>query len=424
MASEKSFCRVFLNPSDIGGRYSALSYFGLVPAAAMGIDLEQVLDKAEEMVQACASSVPARENAGVWLGVIFATLAQRGRNKITIITSPSLESFGMWAEQLIAESTGKEGKGLIPIAGEPVGAPKVYGDDRVFVYLRLGTDKNAALDKKVDALEKAGQPVVRLLMDDKIAIGAEFFRWEFAVAVAGALIGINAFDQPNVQESKDNTKRVLQVHETEKQFKRGAPSWEGKQVAVTWAQQAEPAKSLRENLAAFFKLCQPGDYLALMAYLEQTDQSDAAFEKMRVTARDALKLATTLGYGPRFLHSTGQLHKGGPNNVLAVQISAENAKDVPIPGENYTFGVLKHAQAIGDWQALETHGRRAMQIHLKRGAKLEEVVAAIEAALRPESGARKRSMPKPRKALKARATRTAKARKPARAAKKRTARPR
>ena len=402
MASEKSFRRVFLNPSDIGGRYSALSYFGLVPAAAMGIDLDQVLDKAEEMMHACASSVPARENAGVWLGVIFATLAQRGRNKITIITSPGLESFGMWAEQLIAESTGKEGKGLIPIAGEPVGAPKGYGADRLFVYLRLGTDKNAALDKKVDALEKAGQPVVRLLMDDKIAIGAEFFRWEFAVAVAGALIGINAFDQPNVQESKDNTKRVLQVYETEKQFKTGAPSWEGRKVAVTWAQQAEPAKSLRENLAAFFKLSQPGDYVAFMAYLEQTDQSDAAFEKIRVTARDALKVATTLGYGPRFLHSTGQLHKGGPNNVLAVQITAEDTKDVPIPGETYTFGVLKHAQAIGDWQALETHGRRAMQIHLKRGAKLEEVVAAIEAALRPESDTRKRAMPKPKKTVKAR----------------------
>ncbi|MBI4785510.1 MAG: bifunctional transaldolase/phosoglucose isomerase [Chloroflexi bacterium] len=415
MAREKEFRRVFLNPSDIGGRYSALSYFGLVPAAAMGVDLEKVLDKADEMAQACASSVPARDNAGVWLGVILATLARRGRDKITIITSRKLESFGMWAEQLIAESTGKEGKGLVPIAGEPVGAPPfdsaqgVYGDDRVFVYLRLGTDKTAALDKKVDALEKAGQPVVRLLMDDPIAIGAEFFRWEFAIAVAGALMGINPFDQPNVQESKDNTKRVLEQYATKKQFAIGAAAWAGDKVAVRWTGPSAGAQGLRANLAAFLQSRQPGDYLAFMAYLEQTRQNDATCAKMRVMARDALKIATTVGYGPRFLHSTGQLHKGGPDKVLAVQITAEDAKDVSIPGENYTFGVLKRAQAIGDWQALETHGRRALQIHLKRGAKLEDVVAAVQAALRPEKGAHKRAAPRPRARVAKKAKRTARA---------------
>lgn len=407
-AKDNGFRRVFLNPVDIGGRYSALSYFGLVPAATMGIDLKAVLSTAEEMVEACASSVPARENPGVGLGVIFGALAQRGRDKITIITSPGLASFGLWAEQLIAESTGKEGKGLVPVANEPVRAPAVYGDDRVFVYLRLATDRTATLDQKVDALEKAGQPVIRLQMDDKNAIAAEFFRWEFAIAVAGALIGINPFDQPNVQESKDNTKRVLQAYQVEGKFSTGAPAWESSKFAVRSSPQGERAKHLRENLAAFFKLVKPGDYVALMAYLEQTGRSDAAFEEIRIAVRDALKVATTLGYGPRFLHSTGQLHKGGPNTVLALQITGEDAVDVPVPGENYTFGALKHAQAIGDWQALETHGRRALQIHLKRGARLEEIVAAVQGALRSERKTRRRPAPTVRKPVKSRTAKKAK----------------
>jgi hypothetical protein len=336
------------------------------------------------MMRSCAAEVPARTNPGVWLGTIFGTYAQRGRDKITIFTSKSVDSFGSWAEQLIAESTGKEGRGLVPVVGEPIGTPDDYGNDRVFVYLNLASDKNAALEKKIDALEKAGQPVVRLKMDDKYALGAEFFRWEFAIAVAGALIGIDAFDQPNVQESKDNTKRVLQSYEANKHFETTQPSWEGPNVAVTWSQQTEVAKSLRENIAAFLKQCRSGDYVALMAFVTQTDKSDAALEAARVAIRDSLKVATTLGYGPRFLHSTGQLHKGGANNILAIQITAEDSVDAPIPGEPYSFGVLKHAQAIGDWQSLISHGRRGLQIHLKRGAKIDEVAAAVQAAVEPE----------------------------------------
>jgi transaldolase/glucose-6-phosphate isomerase len=406
-AQEKGFRRTFLNPSDIGGRYSALSYFGLVPAAVMGIDIGALLDAADGMVKACASSVPARDNPGLWLGVVFGTLAQRGRNKITLVTSPGIDSFGMWAEQLIAESTGKEGKGLVPIDREPLGPPSVYGDDRLFVYLRLDSARNAQLDRKVSALEQAGQPVLRLHLDDKKALGAEFFRWEFAIAVAGALLGIDAFDQPNVQESKDNTKRVLEAYEKAGAFEMGQPGWENQQVAVYWSHQPEGAKSLRENLAAFFRLCRPGDYFAIMAYVEQNDQNDTALQEARVAARDALKIATTLGYGPRFLHSTGQLHKGGPNTVLALQIVARDRIDVPVPGEPYTFGTLKQAQAIGDWQALETHGRRALRIQFKRGADLRLLAQAIQGAPHPERPARKPARPTrptPRGKTKRRAT--------------------
>lgn len=400
-ATEQNFRRIFRNPQDIGGRYSALSYFGMVPAALMGIDVAQLLDSAQEMMEACAASVPARQNPGEWLGVVFGTLGQHGRDKITIVTTPALASFGLWAEQLIAESTGKDGKGLVPVAGEPLGAPRVYGNDRLFVYLRREGDRALALDRKVAALEKAGQPVVRLKMDGQDDIGAEFFRWEFAVAIAGALLGIDAFDQPNVQESKDNTKRVLQVYEANGAFSTGEPAWQSSKVSIQWAQHPGGARNLRENIAAFLKQSQPGDYVAFMAYVEQTAGSDAAFRLMRAAVRDTLKVATTLGYGPRFLHSTGQLHKGGENNVLAIQITADDAREIPIPGESYGFSVLKHAQAIGDWQALETHGRRALSIHLKRGGRLADVVGAVQAALGTERAARAEPRPKPRRVAKA-----------------------
>ncbi len=385
-AQEKKFRRIFQNPSDLGGRYSALSYFGLVPAALMGIDLDRVLGGAEKMMGASGANVPTRENPGAWLGVILGTLAKAGRDKITFVMSPALESFGLWAEQLIAESTGKQGKGMVPIAGEPIGMPNVYGGDRVFVYLRL----DDALDKQVDALEQAGQPVVRLELGDKYDIGAEFFRWELATAVAGALLEIDPFDQPNVQESKDNTKRVLAQYEANKAFPVRPPTWEGKTATLTWAQPFDGADDLRESIAAFLKLAKPGDYLALMAYLEQDAANDQAFTAVRVAIRDALKLATTLGYGPRFLHSTGQLHKGGANNILAVQITADDTVDVPVPGEPYTFGTLKHAQALGDWQALVQHGRRALQIHLKRGGRVAEIVSAFQGAVAPKHANGKR----------------------------------
>ena len=397
-ALENHFRRVFQNPGDIGGRYSALSYFGLVPAAAMGLEVGQLLDRAEEMARACGPDKPARGNPGVWLGTVLGTLAQHGRNKVTLVASRSIGSFGTWAEQLIAESTGKEGKGLIPVDREPVGAPAAYGDDRVFVYLRLASDRTDGLDRKVDALEQASQPVIRYELGNKYAMGAEFFRWEFAIAVAGAVIGIDAFDQPNVQESKDNTQRELEVYEAHHSFEAGPPAWEDKQVAVYLSQESVGAKSLRGNLDAFFKLKRPGDYLALMAYLEQTPENDETLQEARVAVRDALKIATTLGYGPRFLHSTGQLHKGGPNTVLALQVTAEDKGDVPIPGEPYTFGTLKHAQSLGDWQSLITHGRRALRIHLKKGARLELVLADVRAALYPGRATRRAARPPARKA--------------------------
>jgi transaldolase/glucose-6-phosphate isomerase len=378
LAREKNFRRIFLNPSDIGGRYSALSFFGLVPAALMGINLAKLLDRAEEMMSACAANVPAEENPGEWLGVTLATLAQHGRDKITFITPKQLATFGTWAEQLIAESTGKEGKGLVPIDGEPLGKPAAYGMDRVFVYVQLGERQTPTIERTLRALAKIGHPIIRTQLRDVYDIGAEFFRWEFAIAIAGALIGINAFDQPNVEEAKKNARALLtddQRPMTEK------PVWENKQFAV-YSTAPITAKNLRGVLDAYFKLAQPNDYLALMAYLQNTPANNAALNKIRVAVRDALQIATTLGYGPRFLHSTGQLHKGGANNVLALQITTDHARDVPIPGVAYSFGKLIDAQAWGDWQALKNNGRRVLRIHLKRGAKMNGLAQTFNRALK------------------------------------------
>jgi hypothetical protein len=325
------------------------------------------------MARACASE----KNPGVWLGAIWATLAQRGRDKITIIPSRGLETFGAWAEQLLAESTGKEGKGLVPIDGEPHAPASQYGADRVYVYLRLSGAKNVALDRKVTALEEAGQPVVRLQLRDVYDIGAEFFRWEFATAVAGARLGINAFDQPNVQESKDNTKRVLES----KKLKPEKPVWQNKQFAI-YATDKIKAKTLRDVLRAFIASARAGDYFAVMAYLERGSKNERALQSIRVAARRATKLATTLGYGPRFLHSTGQLHKGGANTVLGLQITAEDRVDAKIPDAAYSFGALKRAQALGDWQSFKDHKRRALRVHLKRGATLAQFAKEFASAVK------------------------------------------
>ena len=377
LALAKQFRRVFENPSAIGGRYSALSFFGLVPAALIGIDIAKVLDRAEEMARACAANVSAENNPGEWLGVALATLAQHGRDKITFVTSPAIATFGAWAEQLIAESTGKEGKGLVPVDGEPLGKPAQYGTDRVFVYVQLGKRAEPATEHALGLLEQVGHPIIRLQLRDAYDIGAEFFRWEFAIAVAGALIGIDAFDQPNVQESKDNTKRVLGMTDAERSRAQAKPVFENKQVAV-YATEKIAAKNLGDALKVFFKLAQPNDYVALMAYLPNTPANAAALKTMRTTIRAALKVATTVGFGPRFLHSTGQLHKGGANNVVGVQITGEPATDAPVPGEAFSFGTLIRAQALGDWQALENHGRRALRVHLKRGAKLSDLAQVIK----------------------------------------------
>ncbi len=371
--------RVFRNPSDIGGRYSALSYFGLVPAALMGIDLDRLLDRAEAMARACAADVPAETNPGEWLGVTLATLADQGRDKLTFVAARGVAAFGAWAEQLIAESIGKENqKGIVPVDGEPLARPRAYGNDRLFVHLQLGDKKEARVERALNALEKTGHPILRLHWRDAYDLGAEFFRWEFATAIAGALFGVNPFDQPDVDEAKANAQKFLT---TDGRLPTDAkPIFENKAFAV-YATEKITAKNLRDALRAFFALAQPGDYLALMAYLPPTPARRAALESLRVAARDARQIATTVGFGPRFLHSTGQLHKGGANRVLALQITADSPTEAKIPGEAYTFGALLRAQAAGDWQALARRGRRVWRVHLKRGSTLSELVAvAVRAA--------------------------------------------
>jgi len=349
-AQAKKFRRTFLNPADIGGRYSALSYFGLVPAALGGVDLGGLLDQAANMVQACSPSVPVAENPGAWLGAVFAESAKAGRDKVTIVIPKAVASFGIWAEQLIAESTGKQGSGLIPVADEPLGPPDVYGNDRLFVRLVLpGDDADAA---RFDALSKAGHPVVTLKLSDPLGIGAEFFRWEYAIAVAGVSLQINVFDQPNVQEAKDLTKKVLSE---------GNPPTVGE--GIRWS--GQKGSTLNAAIETLLAQVKRGDYVALLAYVGPDAEHDAALGAIRLAIRDKHRVATTLGYGPRYLHSTGQLHKGGPNTGVFLQIVGDDPDDLPIPGETFTFGVLKQAQALGDFQALRNHGRRVLRVQMR-----------------------------------------------------------
>jgi len=348
-ASQRGFRRTFLNPADIGGRYSALSYFGLVPAALGGVDLTGLLDRAATMMRACSPSVPVAENPGAWLGAVFAEAARVGRDKITIVAPAAIQSFGVWAEQLIAESTGKEGKGLVPVADEALGPPDVYGADRLFVRLALPGDQEPIA---VSALSKAGHPIVTLKLNDPLDIGAEFFRWEYAIAVAGAILGINVFDQPNVQEAKDLTKKVLSE---------GNPPTVGE--GIRWA--GQPGATLEAAIRALLGQVRAGDYVALLAFIAPTAEYDRALNAIRLAIRDTHRVATTVGYGPRYLHSTGQLHKGGPNTGVFLQLVSDDPNDLPIPGEKFSFGVLKQAQALGDFQALRNHGRRVLRIQAR-----------------------------------------------------------
>ncbi|MAX58625.1 MAG: glucose-6-phosphate isomerase [Chloroflexi bacterium] len=343
LAIDQGFRRVFANPPAIGGRYSVLSYFGLVPATLIGLDLSKLIDRADRMREETFSNVTVQENPGAWLGAVMGVLAQQGRDKLTLVTSPSIGSFGLWVEQLIAESTGKEGLGIIPVAGEPLTSPNHYGGDRLFVYLRLDGDNNDESDRAVQAIQESGQPLVRLNLMDKYDVGAEFFRWEMATAVAGSILGINPFDQPNVQAAKDMTDSVLG------QFERSGEL---------------PPMEASSSLGDLLSQGGPGDYLVIMAYIRQTPQVDQALDDLRrkVTARHGI--ATTMGYGPRFLHSTGQLHKGGPGSGLFLQLTGEHAHDLTIPGAPYTFGVLADGQAVGDLRALLASLRRAVRVDL------------------------------------------------------------
>ena len=348
LAQEHDFRSVFAAAPDIGGRYSVLSYFGLVPAALTGIDVMELLYRADCMREACASCVPAHDNPGAWLGAVMGSLARQGRDKLTLVTSPSVSGFGLWAEQLIAESTGKEGMGIVPVAGEPLVSADRYGDDRLFVYLRLEGDDNSDADDAIEGIEASGQPVVRLDLRDKYDLGAEFYRWEFATAVAGAILGINPFDQPNVQRAKDMTDRVLGQYQTSDKLPR-----------------SEVGGSFEKLLADVG----PSDYLAIMAYVRQTHEADRAFNALRRAAIEKYGIATTLGYGPRFLHSTGQLHKGGPSSGLFLQLTADHGESLAIPGKPYSFGTLADAQALGDLEALQEAGRRVAWVHSDTGVE-------------------------------------------------------
>ena len=382
IAREANFRHVFLNPADIGGRYSALSYFGMVPAALMGLDVDEMLRRA---MAACAVSVSVTENEALRLGCVMGALARAGRDKLTLITSPDISSLGLWIEQLVAESTGKEGKGIVPVAGESLRPPEGYGDDRVFVVIHTGK-LDSDTDAKLRELESAGHPVVRRALKDLLDLGAEFFIWEFATAVAGALWEINPFDQPNVQESKDNTNHFLEEFKKTGSLPEQQAQSFSLELELVWADRPtrtegeEPRPRLNRVLSDHLARVNPGDYIALLAYIQETKKHDELLQAIRTRLGTRFRVATTTGYGPRFLHSTGQLHKGGPDSGVFIQLTCDAKTGLAIPGETYTFGVLRQAQALGDFSSLVSHGRRAIRIHLGKGveAALERLLTIIE----------------------------------------------
>ena len=371
-AQSEKVRHIFHGVPSIGGRYSALSDFGMVPAAAIGIDTKQFLDRAGEMAVSCSARVPAHDNPGVILGNILGVLASEGRDKVTIISSPGIHGLGAWLEQLLAESTGKMGKGLIPVDREPLGPPEVYGGDRVFVYLRLDTGIDAPQEQAVSALEAAGQPVVRISIPDIYGLGQEFFRWEIATAVAGSVMGINSFDQPDVEASKLATQKLTSEFEQTGSLPPEKPILEDGGVqffaddenASVLAAAAGGEKSLDSFVQAHLGRLSGGDYLALLAYVEMNAAHESSLQEVRKVVRDKTKAATCLGFGPRFLHSTGQAYKGGPNTGVFLQITCDDAADLPVPGQKYTFGVVKAAQARGDFEVLAERKRRALRVHL------------------------------------------------------------
>ncbi|MDD5398045.1 MAG: glucose-6-phosphate isomerase [Dehalococcoidia bacterium] len=359
LAQEEGFRQIFLNPADIGGRYSILSYFGLVPATLIGIDITTLLLQANRMRETCSSHVPPHENSGFWLGACLGTLAMKGLDKLTLVMSVSIGTFGLWIEQLIAESTGKDGKGIIPIANEPLMEPTCYGNDRLFIYLRIEGDRNQATDTAIGRLISAGHPVVVLKLRNTYDMGAEFFRWEFATAVAGAVLCVNPFDQPDVQKAKDTTGRLLQEYAVSGRL---------------------PRVDNSGSLADLLKNSGKGRYLAIMAYLYQTPEMDEVLAELRREIGVRYHIATILGYGPRFLHSTGQLYKGGQNTGLFLQIVANHVKDLPVPGKPYTFGTVADAQALGDYQSLQAAGRQVIRVQIPSSDLLviRSLIARIE----------------------------------------------
>jgi transaldolase/glucose-6-phosphate isomerase len=368
VAEKDKFRKIFMGVPSIGGRYSALSNFGMVPAAVMGIDVLKFLKNTQKMVEACGADIAADANPGVILGTILGIAANQGRDKITIITSPGIFDLGAWLEQLLAESTGKSGKGIIPVDRERLAKPDVYGADRVFAYLRLASDPDKEQSAKVDALAEAGNPVVRIVLPDIYSLGQEFFRWEIATAVAGALIGINAFNQPDVEASKVETRKLTTEYESSGKLPPESPFFTG-DGAKLYADLKNAAElkgggTLTGFLKKHLSRIGAGDYFAVLGYITMNEAHEQALEAIRLAVRDNKKVATVLGFGPRFLHSTGQAYKGGPNSGVFLQITCDDAVDILVPGQKYTFGVVKAAQARGDFAVLAERGRRALRVHL------------------------------------------------------------
>jgi len=368
LATDNQYRTIFRNPPDIGGRYSALSYFGLVPAALLGIDVAALLGRSRAMATACRAPALG-DNPGGDLGLRLGALAKVGRDKLTLVMSPKIASLGSWVEQLVAESTGKLGKGILPVDAEPPGPATVYGGDRVFVVTQLAGDAPAASPELLQALRAAGHPVIEIELGDRLDLGAEFFRWELATAVAGAALEINPFDEPNVTEAKQATAKLLEAHARDKTL-----------PEATAAIRPDDAAALRAHVDRAL----PGDYLCLSAFFRRTDGRHELLTQLRAACQQRRRVATTLGYGPRFLHSTGQLHKGGGNNGVFIQLVADSPSDLPVPGDTFTFGVLRDAQALGDFQVLEAHGRRALRVAL--GTDIEGGLKRLLASLAPGSG--------------------------------------
>jgi len=359
-AAELKFHRTFLNQSDIGGRYSALSYFGMVPAALMGLDVRRFLDRARQVAQPEVAT-----NSALPLGITMGECANVGRDKLTLVIDPSLETLGLWIEQLVAESTGKEDTGILPVNGELLGTPDVYGNDRLFVSISLGSVSKETTDK-LEALAAAGHPVIHRELATVYRLGAEFFEWEFATACAGWRLGINPFDQPNVQEAKDATKELLSSFVRRGRFEERRKVAGDELITIYGEDEAPEAESLAEVFRAHLGTIKPGDYIAFLNFIEETPEIDQIFQELRTQLRDATKCAVTVGYGPRFLHSTGQLHKGGPDTGVFFQIIANDQTDFPISGEEYTFSILKQAQAFGDFRALSKRERRVISIEISQ----------------------------------------------------------
>jgi transaldolase / glucose-6-phosphate isomerase len=380
VAKGHNFRRIFENDPNIGGRYSALSYFGMVPAALAGYDVRLLLDRALGAMHANDRSVDPKLAPGVRFGAAIGDFARNGRDKLTIVTHPDVAAFGAWAEQLIAESTGKLGKGIIPVEGETLGSPQDYGSDRVFVYVGANLPSPAPhTSDRLQALEDAGHPVIRLAMNDQYDIGEQFYLWEIATAAAGSVLAINAFDQPNVQESKDNTKKLLAQYESTGSIDEPTPKLKNAAFDVSFLSGSSSA----DSLASVFKQLVPGDYVAICAYIARDERHIATLDELRLEIRDAADVAVTVGFGPRFLHSTGQLHKGGPNSAVMMQITCDEPTDPAIPSMSVGFRTLLAAQALGDWQSLDSRKRRGMRVHLHGDvdAALRALIDAVDGAL-------------------------------------------